>query len=512
MAASFKNADRNALSKIIGWSLSAILLIYIIMASGISLTRIPWVDEGWFVGPAVNLALKGYMGSSVLEINDKGLEWKPWSSQNMDRYTYWHPPLYFLAQAGWYRIFGISLFSMRFLSIFWGVIALISVFLLIKVFVKDDFIALIATALTGIDFSFIGTAAVGRMDMMAAALAFSGYAAYMAFREINLKAAFLLGHCFVVASGLTHANGILAFGGMIILNLYYDRKIISSKLVFIGHIPYILGFLGWGLYILQDPASFITQFGSNFKTHSSISFLNLLSREIVERYLRTYGFSLGSTIITKMKFLVLAAYLIGLIGTILTTLRHNKGIKALLYLFVWNFLIMALIMAHKAWSYLVWIVPIYCSLLANWVIWYWRNFQTKRIFLGVGFITLILLQFAICANQIFKNPYRTYYLPAIAAIEGNPESYKFILGSAELSFSLGFDGRLIDDPNLGFVTGKKPAAIIMNDWYLGWLETLKREKRSVYSYLTIMIEKNFENIFDNGVYRVYIRNKEIINK
>src|SRR5262245_30353197 len=90
---------------------------YLLLTAASIRTSLPWVDEGLFASPAHNLIEKGFMGTTVMET--AGTRWK-----GIDRYTYWTVPLHFLAQAGWYKVFGFGLFAMRAMSEVWGLAAL----------------------------------------------------------------------------------------------------------------------------------------------------------------------------------------------------------------------------------------------------------------------------------------------------------------------------------------------------------------------------------------------------
>jgi uncharacterized membrane protein len=134
------------------------------------------------------------MGALVMETDIRQSAFAPFVPLRMSERTYWHPPLYFLALGGWFKIFGASLVSMRLLSVAWGAVALLATFSLVRILTRDDAVALLPTGLAGIDFLFIHSAAVGRMDMMSLVLALSAYASRLALRKRNFSWAVLTGH------------------------------------------------------------------------------------------------------------------------------------------------------------------------------------------------------------------------------------------------------------------------------------------------------------------------------
>ena len=62
------------------------------------------------------------MGTTVLE--PASSTWKSVKLTGIDRHTYWVMPLNLLANAAGFRVFGFSVYSMRLLSLLWGLIAL----------------------------------------------------------------------------------------------------------------------------------------------------------------------------------------------------------------------------------------------------------------------------------------------------------------------------------------------------------------------------------------------------
>src|ERR1700722_2308946 len=120
------------------WIATAIcaVLIFLAFAIGTALTSSPITDEGLFADPAYTLETKGYMGSPALRDNAHLLR--------IEQHTYWIFPLDPVMQAAWYRLFGVGLFSMRSLSICFGLLGLGAVFIFIERLSKDVRIASLA--------------------------------------------------------------------------------------------------------------------------------------------------------------------------------------------------------------------------------------------------------------------------------------------------------------------------------------------------------------------------------
>ena len=197
--------------------LAVVVLAFLALAVGSALTKSPWSDEAWFAQAGLNLATRGEMTTPVLETagtNFKGLE----------RHTYWVMPLHLVTQAGWYKVFGFSLFSMRMLSAVFGVLALFSWYFIVGNLSGNRKVALITFVLLAFDYIFVMAASFGRGDMMSAALGAAGLAAYLCLRERDFKWAIFASQSLIAACGLTHPNGGVAFFvGLLFLTLYFDR-------------------------------------------------------------------------------------------------------------------------------------------------------------------------------------------------------------------------------------------------------------------------------------------------
>src|SRR5262249_13258033 len=148
---------------------------------------------------------KGHFGTSVL---DPTADFRTNHTVGIDRHTYWITPLYPLTQAGWHRIVGFSLRSVRLYSVLLGLIALIAAAWFMWGISGDLRVSSLTAALLAVDFAFVRGASVGRMDMMCAALGVLAFAVYLALRRRHLVAAMLLGQSCIAASGLSHPHGL----------------------------------------------------------------------------------------------------------------------------------------------------------------------------------------------------------------------------------------------------------------------------------------------------------------
>lgn len=216
-----------------------VLALYLVLALTSAASKAPWVDEGWFASPAYNLITHGHMATHVLEPAGTWLE-------GIDHYTYWIMPADILAQAAWYKVFGFNLFTMRALSVAWGLFALAALYWVARHLTNDARLAPLAAALLALDYGFVQFTSSGRMDAMCVATGLAGLAAYLSLRRRSLVAAVLASQAFVALSGLTHPLGLLPFLGLLYLTLRLDRRRLRWRHALWAVAPYVAGVLAWG--------------------------------------------------------------------------------------------------------------------------------------------------------------------------------------------------------------------------------------------------------------------------
>lgn len=490
--------------------LAGVVAVYLTLAVAPALTKNPWCDEGWFANPAFNLITRGSMGTSVIEptgscqiVNKPGVVLR-----GLDQHTYWVMPLHILAQAVWYKLVGFSLFSMRFLSVAWGLVAIFSWFAIVRALSGDNKTALLAMLFVASDFTFISVASFGRMDMMCAALGFAAIAAYLGLRERNLKLAVLASQTLVVASGLTHPNGVMPFFGVLFLTLYLDRRSINWRHVLIAAIPYAAGAVGLGLYILQSPGDFLAQVGANGGTERLswlASPLASIKSEITLKYLQAFGFAPHSAGFAHLAILVLAGYVAAIVAAIsVRPIRQHRGYRALLILTAIYFVIQ-MFFNQKLPYYLIHIVPMFAAILAVLTHWCWTNRSIPRRMVATAACGFLLINFCGSLYPVLKNPYQRNYLTAVDYLKRNSNGTTLVMGSAALGFGLGFTEGLVDDVLLGYRSGKQGDFIVVEGlYYRQTFENLRSAQPEAYEHITRVLDQ-YREVYGNSYYKIYAR-------
>jgi hypothetical protein len=488
----------------------AILAMFLILSIATALTERPGTDEGYFANPAFNLLTKGSMTTTVLETYGTAFK-------GMDQHTYWIMPLEPIALSVWYRVFGFGVFSTRSLSIFWGIIALVSWFVIVGSLFKRTSLAFLVVALLSCDYIFIVCAASGRMDMMSAALGFAGIASYLLLRERSLMWAVFCSQSCVVMSGLTHPMGLLPFFGLLFVSLYLDRKRFNWRHVSIALIPYVVGGLAWGSYILQDLPTFRSQFFANASMGSDENiggrFVGLTSPlaglrlEITHRYLANFGVgqrAAGGAAQVKILFLLL--YVAGVLGSLfIREIRRTANYWLLLVVTVIYFIGLTFIDSQKAYYYLVHIVPFYLTMCALFISWCWTRRHLLAKATALGLLAIAVIEIGGLAYRIRQNNYGKGFQPAANFLRQSATANSSIAAGSGVAFGLGFPDNVIHDPALGHISGKRFDYIVIDPESAYSIDSSKGRDAELYEYTMRLLNNDYERIYDHRSYTIYRR-------
>jgi 4-amino-4-deoxy-L-arabinose transferase-like glycosyltransferase len=478
--------------------------LFLILSVASSLTNRPQIDEGMFASPAYNLAFHGHFGTTVLEKEKATLT-------RIDQRTYWVMPLFLLNAAASFEAFGFSLFTMRLVSVLWGLVLILAIYVVALKMSGDRTIALFALALASCDYMVLETASSGRMDMMSAALGFAAIAVYLLLRTRNLLLAVLVSQCLIVLDGLTHPNAIMACAGLLILTIFYDFRRLNLRIVLVAIAPFLIGGAAFGLWVLQDPEAFKNQFIDNAMMGGRMSGLSSplgnIAREFSERYPHAFGLqanSSGHSGPIYLKSLILVGYVAGIVGVLFVKdLRRNKNYRILLVLTVVFFVIMSLLDGQKETPYLVHIVPFYLMFVAILLGWLWeKKHLPKFVLIGVA-AALVALPAGGMALRASQNTYGNFYLPTICYLKEHSGENDVVMGGADLAFGLGFDANLVSDGRFGYYTGKQPKFIVSDSAVeLSWQES-KIFFPEFYEYFPRLLSEEYTVVYENAAYKVY---------
>lgn len=478
------------------------VLVFLTLAVWSALTTRPESDEGSFASPALNLAENGHFGTTVFEMEKTGLT-------RIDQRTYWVMPLFLLNASVSFKIFGYGLFTMRLVSIFWGLILLASWYLIVLKLSENRIYAAVSAALLGCSYVVLATATIARPDTMCASLGFAAFAVYLWMRERNLLQAILISQTLVVLGGLTHFLGFLAFLGLLFLTLYYDFRAIGWKHIAVAFVPYLIGGTLFGVWIMQDFPAFKDQFIDNAMASGRMkgfsSPLDVIIKEFTVRYPRAFGLlenSAGHSGPIYLKSLMLVGFALGVLGVLFTS-ELRKKFKVLLILTAIYFFAMAFLDGQKLAVYLIYIVPFYLALFGIWFCYLWEKGWIPRPLLTFGLSGVLMLGIGGIALRCRQNTYTNLYAPAIEHINQNASEDDTIMGGPETRFALKDSKNHIADGAFGYHTGKRPTYIIYDPGTEDSWKDSKTHFPEFYEYLPRMLNEEYQVIFENTGYKVY---------
>lgn len=211
-----------------------------------------WPDESLFADPAIHLLRDGHFGTPLLDGYLPGIATR----------TYWVPPLYPASLAALFAALGSSLAVMRGFSLATGLAALALTHRIARRVGMDPVTACVPAALLAVDGVFLRAARIGRMDLLALALALA--AAHEALRDDETDVPAHRGPMFRAGllaglASVTHPMGMAALaavGAHAALSPGRARSVPAVALGAAG--PLAL----WALYIARDPGAFAAQFGA----------------------------------------------------------------------------------------------------------------------------------------------------------------------------------------------------------------------------------------------------------
>ena len=232
-----------------------------------------------------------------------------------------------------------------------------------------------------------------------------------------------------------------------------------------------------------------------------------LKDEIVIRYLGALG-GLDSTTsgLKRLKLLIPIAYWLGLAGVLLSgVLRRQKGMRELLILTGIYSLVLAFTDGRKSQCYLIHIIPLYCALLAAWVVFLWRRSPMLRPIVATAIAVLYVIHAGGIAYQVRQDTYHKSYLPAIHFLQQNVAATQTLMAPGSFGIALHYPSNMVDDITLGFHSGKTPDWIVVNDWYTDSFAGLRAFDRSAYEFVHARVNNEFRPVYNQNGITIYRR-------
>jgi hypothetical protein len=273
-------------------------------------------------------------------------------------------------------------------------------------------------------------------------------------------------------------------------------------------LPYAAGGTAWLLYILRSPANFLSQFGGNAagRLWGFTAPLRALQLEVTGRFPPAYGFLADAHRIGKLHVIVLVLYMTGVAGLLASrALRRTPAGTITAVLIAIVILVLLFLEGAKQPWYLLHLSWLLAAAAAISYHWYGRHHPQWRPALRGMLALMFLLQTGYAAALIAQRKYGRIYRPVVAMLRRDLRPGQFVIGSAELGFGVGF-GRVLDDANLGYYSGKRPEFLVMDSNYRAHLADLARTNPALYTSLAGLLRDQYRTVYTNAGYTVYARN------
>lgn len=471
-------------------------VVYLALAAGTAMTRQPYGDEGELASPAYNLVHRGH------------LEVTQWERARQSHKAYWMPPVFFLAQAAWQMVVGFGVIQFRLGTIVWGLVLLFATGAIVRRITGDAILAALIAVALATDYTYLMHAGIGRCEIMSAALAILASAVYLAFRERSIATAVFASHALMTLSGLTHpVGGMIWMPCLLALQIGMDRRRFRWTHYALGALPYVLGLMGWGAYIAQDPAEFQRQFfGISLSEHRFAGFaapMTALRREL-GRFVQYYGVRPDASWAVRLKVMLPVGYLLGLAGALfIPTIRRRPFIKACLLLLAAQLFVLTFIEGTKQSHYIVHVVPTLVAIMVA-VLWtLYEKFPSRRlIFASVGLL-LVVVQIGPVLFRIRQDAYRNDWLPTIAIARPFVERNALIFAGPEFAMPFNFPENVVSRPDYGYAGTQVAELLLTSVAQLQRNTALARTDPSFYHYMTVTLFQRYQLISRHGDVAIY---------
>lgn len=433
----------------------AALLAFIILALILAATRPPQSDEGHFANAGAALA---FQGRFIMPM------WTSWIP-TLDQRVYSNMPLYFLALAAWFKIFGVSWLVFRALSVVFGAVLVVSLIVVLQSVSTDRRAVVAGLVLVAFNYDIINLSSA-RYDVMIAALSMSGLAVYLVLRERSLDKALFGANSLLAAACLTHPFALFGMVGLAIFVLTLDFRRLRTRHIVASVVPYFVALAAWGIYIAQDPGMFRAQFGENARGRLGVNsgLLEILRMEFRERYLSHFaGWRPGVPAAMRTKTLLLVAYCVGIVGCVaMRAIRRNPFARALVIYTVTSIVLLALVDNNRWYIYLIYVLPLLALCLALVAGEWEREGGWRRWSVRVGLAAYALFAIASVGYRARLDVHHGAFLPAVRYLQAHVRDGDTVMAGGEFGLGLGFERHVVDDPRFGYLSGKTPEFLVLS--------------------------------------------------
>lgn len=432
------------------------LLVFVVLAVMLAMTRPPQSDEGHFASAGAAIASRGQFVMPM---------WTPWIP-TLDVRVYSNMPLYFLTLGAWFKVFGVSWLAMRALSVVFGLLLVVSLASVLRSVARDRITELAGLVVVALNYDVINFSSA-RYDIMTAALSAAALAVYLGLRERSLAKALLFSNALLAAACMTHPYALFGMIGLAVFVLTLDARRLRVGNVALAAVPYVVALAAWGAYIMVDPEMFRSQFLTNASGRASGSMnpFSILKSEFVERYLEKFaGWGRGNVpLAMRVKILLLVAYAAGVAGCLaVARIRRTPAAKALVISTIAAVLLLAVVDRTRWYIYLIYTIPLLAACLGLLAGDQLREGGWRQHAVLGSLAAFALFSIASVGYRARLDVHHQAFLPAAQYLQANVKPGQLVMAGGEFGLGLGFERHVLDDPWLGTSSGKSPDYIVQS--------------------------------------------------
>ena len=111
--------------------------------------------------------------------------------------------------------------------------------------------------------------------------------------------------------------------------------------------------------------------------------------------------------------------------------------------------------------------------------------------------------------RIRLDTYHRLYLPAVSYIRQNAGPSDLVMASCDFGFAYGFRPNLLDDIRIGYLTGKIPKFIVVEEIYQANFDAWKAGSPDLYRFIANRMSE-YDLVYDYNSYRIYRRKDSLL--
>jgi len=184
-------------------------------------------------------------------------------------------------------------------------------------------------------------------------------------------------------------------------------------------------------------------------------------------------------------------------------------VSEVLILLAIYFVLQIFLIGEKSPYYIVHILPFYAMLLGVSAVRFKSASKLSEAVIISALVIFFILQVGISSRIVMRNDYRTRFCSVTEEIRKVATGDDTIMGTAELAFEIGFVPEFIDDPALGYFSGRRADVIAVNSKYEKWFGVFERQRPDLYEYTNRLLEGEFNLVSEVANYKIYKRRTDL---